>query len=386
MKKSLVALACLSAMACGATAAEVELYGTFDTYIAVNHQGGDVDTSMRSGGASASFWGIKGSEELTPDKQVMFKLESAILVDQGTYSDAAGEDGMFSRESWIGLHHNKYGMLSFGRQYTPHFLTFAMTDPTDLSLGSSHSPYFFPCSTGVNGEANDSLVRHNNSVLYVSPVMAGFTVFAYAALGEETNNDGSPSSDDGNVYNLAVNYANGPLFVMASVLRQDISGNTTGGSVTNMGYALDGTSGDTRDFGAPREGTAWYYNIGATYDFGVTKLSALFMYRDGEDTVQIPNFWVAQLGAATPMFGGRWSVSAATLHNSTEDDADAYSFGTRFDYPLSKRTKVYVGYEVVFNDDNAKYSVEAGPDSTLHYANEYGQDQGQFFFGINHKF
>ncbi len=60
MRKSLVALACLSAMACGATAAEVELYGTFDTYIAVNHQGGDVDTSMRSGGASASFWGIKG--------------------------------------------------------------------------------------------------------------------------------------------------------------------------------------------------------------------------------------------------------------------------------------------------------------------------------------
>ena len=195
MRKSLVALACLSAMACGATAAEVELYGTFDTYIAVNHQGGDVDTSMRSGGASASFWGIKGSEELTPDMQVMFKLESAILVDQGTYSDAAGENGIFSRESWVGLHHNKYGMLSFGRQYTPHFLTFAMTDPTDLSLGSSHSPYFFPCSTGVNGEANDSLVRHNNSVLYVSPVMAGFTVFAYAALGEETNNDGTPSSD-----------------------------------------------------------------------------------------------------------------------------------------------------------------------------------------------
>ena len=43
-----------------------------------------------------------------------------------------------------------------------------------------------------------------------------------------------------------MNYANGPLFVMASVLRQDISGNTTGGSVTNMGYALDGTSGDNR--------------------------------------------------------------------------------------------------------------------------------------------
>ena len=129
-----------------------------------------------------------------------------------------------------------------------------------------------------------------------------------------------------------------------------------------------------------------YYNLGVTYDFGVTKLSGAFMYKDGEDTDTVPNFWVAQIGAATPMLGGRWSVSASMLSNETQDDADAYSLGTRFDYPLSKRTKVYVGYEVVFNDDNAKYSVEAGPDSSLHYANEWGQTQGQFFMGINHKF
>lgn len=86
------------------------------------------------------------------------------------------------------------------------------------------------------------------------------------------------------------------------------------------------------------------------------------------------------------MWGGRWSVSAAMLSNETQDDADAYSFGTRYDYPLSKRTKIYAGYEVVFNDSNAKYSVEAGPDSSLHYTNDRGTTQGQFFMGINHKF
>ena len=129
-----------------------------------------------------------------------------------------------------------------------------------------------------------------------------------------------------------------------------------------------------------------YYNLGVTYDFGVTKLSGLFMYKDGLSTDAVPNFWVAQIGAATPMFGGRWSVSAAMLKNNTQEDADAYSFGTRYDYPLSKRTKVYVGYELVVNDDNAKYSIEAGPDSSLHYANDFGQNQGQFFFGMNHKF
>lgn len=381
MKKSLVAMACLSAMAGVAGAAQIDLYGTVDTYVAVNHAGGEQNVSLASGGASASFWGIQGAEEINSDLKAVFKLESAFLADQGSFPDGAGPNGIFSREAWVGLSSNSWGTLSFGRQYTPHFLTFGMTDPTDLSLGSSYSPFFYPMPTGVNGEVNDSLVRHNNSVLYVSPRMAGFTVFAYAALGEETDpKTGELSSTDGNVYNLAVNYANGPLFVMGSVLYQDYSGNNKVGT----GYLLDGSS--QKDGGPQTQGHGVYYNLGVTYDFGVTKLSGLFMYKDGLSTDAVPNFWVAQIGAATPMFGGRWSVSAAMLKNNTQEDADAYSFGTRYDYPLSKRTKVYVGYELVVNDDNAKYSIEAGPDSSLHYANDFGQNQGQFFFGMNHKF
>lgn len=44
MKKSLVAMACLSAMA-----------------------GGEQNVSLASGGASASFWGIQGAEELNSE-------------------------------------------------------------------------------------------------------------------------------------------------------------------------------------------------------------------------------------------------------------------------------------------------------------------------------
>lgn len=386
MRKSLIALACLSAVAGAATAAEVELYGTVDTYIAVNHNAGKTDVSLRSGGASASFWGIKGTEDIGGDLKAVFKLESAFLVDTGSFSDAAQAGNViFSREAWVGLQSNTWGTLSFGRQYTPHFLTWAMTDPTDLSLGSSYSPFFFPMPTGVNGEVNDSLVRHDNSVLYVSPRMAGVQLFAYAALGEEKDATTGEitGSEDGNVYNIAANYINGPLFVMASVLYQDYSGNQT----INNGYGLDGSyDPDPRDGKHQDNGHGMYYNLGVTYDFGITKLSGAFMYKDGEDTEAIPNFWVAQIGAATPLWGGRWSVSASMLSNETQDDADAYSFGTRYDYPLSKRTKIYAGYEVVFNDSNAKYSVEAGPDSSLHYTNDWGTTQGQFFMGINHKF
>ena len=382
MKKSIAALFALSALSTAAFAANVEIYGQVDTFVAINDNDGDVSTRIGSGAASASHFGLKGTEVINDQMQVMFNLDSAILVDTGSF--ATGSSGLFDRESWVGVHHNKYGMLSFGRQYTPHFLTFAMSDPTDLSLGSSHSPFFFPSPTGVNGDAADSLVRHSNSLFYASPEIGGATIFAYAALGEEADDK---TSSDGNVYNLAANWKSGPLFVMGSVLYQDISGSNP----ANGGFQLDGTGDPAVRMQA--KGHAMYYNFAASYDFGVTKPAIVFMKKttsttasEGSRNMEEPEFWVLQIGTSTPMFGGRWSVSAATLHNEDQDDADAWSFGTRYDYPLSKRTKVYVGFEAVMNEDNAKYSVEAGPDSSLHFANEAGVDQRQFFFGINHKF
>ncbi|MCF0254165.1 MAG: porin, partial [Duodenibacillus sp.] len=195
------------------------------------------------------------------------------------------------------------------------------------------------------------------------------------------------SSSKQNVYNVAVNYGNGPFFAMASYLYQDYRGSQTG-----LGYALDGTGDPSIKERTPKGGNnkkyGQYINVAASYDFGFTKPSVLFMKKIGDNKAPAtsPNFWIAQIGTATPCFGGRWSVSAAMLHNQSQDDANAWSLGTRFDYPLSKRTKVYVGAEFVKNDKNTKYSVEAGPDSTLHFTNSNGKNQGQFFFGINHKF
>ena len=80
------------------------------------------------------------------------------------------------------------------------------------------------------------------------------------------------------------------------------------------------------------------------------------------------------------------------------DDANAWSLGTKYAYPLSKRTRLYAGVEAVFNDSNAGYAIEAGPDSSLHfnfdanklitgYGTDYlGKNVQQIFVGINHQF
>jgi hypothetical protein len=60
-----------------------------------------------------------------------------------------------------------------------------MFDPTELSLGSSDSPYFFPGSAAVTGQ-DGNLVRADNSLMYVLPTPFGLTNFFYVALGEHT--------------------------------------------------------------------------------------------------------------------------------------------------------------------------------------------------------
>lgn len=369
MKKSLIALS-LAALGISAQAADVNVYGAVDVFFSVNNDSGNVSSALSSGGSTGSYFGFQGSESLWDGMEAVFKLEAGFLADDGTFAQsfAGNTSRLFHREAWVGLRNADWGQISFGRQYTPHFLTWAMTDVNGLSLGTAASPFFFPgaCATmGGDDPMKDDLVRRNNSILYVTPNMAGFTVMAYAALGEGTREEGGTSSTQGNVYNIAANYAVGPLFVMGSVLHQDFDDSVI----------------------RPYGGDAQYYELAATYDFGFTKTAVQLEYKDGQGTAQGPDFLVAQLGATTPCFGGRINTTVAYLKDFDNEKADGYSFGVRYDYDLSKRTMVYVGLEALINEDNAQRAIEAGPDSSYHYETSApGNDQQQFFVGMRHRF
>lgn len=373
MRKSLIALACMAGISAYASAANVEIYGAVDMYVAANNVEGDWKTAIQSGGTTASHIGLKGTEDLGNGVQVFFNLDQAFLADNG--EKTFGNDSKsFSREVTLGIR-GKYGQLSVGRQYTPHFLTFAIYDPTELSLGSSDSPYFFPGAASVTG-VDGNLVRLDNSIQYVLPTPFGLTNFFYVALGEHKNASGSQDSNSrGNVYNYAAKYDAGNFSMMGSWLWRDVALDTTKNSFKNQ-----------------------YINFAATYDFGVTKPVVQFTKKFTDDETKTDEFWMAQLGTSTPVMGGKWMVSASYMKNQTKDDADAWSIGTKYAYPLSKRTRIYAGIEAVFNDSNAGYAIEAGPDSSLHfnldasqigggYGTDYrGKDVQQIFVGINHQF
>ncbi len=112
---------CSSAICSAAFAGNVEIYGAVDEYVAVNATGGEWKTAIKSGGLSASHWGLKGTEDLGNGVEVFFNLDNAFLADNG--SATFGNDGKaFSREANVGVR-GKYGQLSFGRQYTPALLS-----------------------------------------------------------------------------------------------------------------------------------------------------------------------------------------------------------------------------------------------------------------------
>ena len=145
MKKTLVALS-IAAMSLASEAANVDVYGAVDVYYAVNNDDGTVSSALSSGGSTGNYFGFQGSEDLWDGTQAVFKLEAGFLIDDGSFAQsfAGNKDRLFHREAWVGLRSSQWGQLSFGRQYTPHFLTWAMTDVNGLSLGTAASPFFFP--------------------------------------------------------------------------------------------------------------------------------------------------------------------------------------------------------------------------------------------------
>lgn len=378
MKTKLLAAACMLAVGSLASASNVTLYGAVDEYVGVNNLDGKWKAALKSGGATASHWGIKGEEDLGNGVQVFFNLDQAFLADNG--GTTLGSDGKaWSREANLGIR-GKYGQFSFGRQYTPHFLTFAMYDPTELSLGSSDSGYFFPGASAVTGY-DGALVRADNSFMYVTPPLAGLTSFFYISLGEHTVGGSQDSNTKGNIYNYAAKYDLGSFSAMASYLWRSVAPNDV----------TENTRGHNQ-----------YLNMAVSYDFNVTKPVIQFTKKWTSDRVVDPltgrrrndDFWMLQVGTSTPVFGGKWMISGSYMRNQSTHDANAWGFGTKYAYPLSKRTRIYCGVEAIWNGDNAGYAVEAGPDSSAHFnlgGNSYGttylgKNTQELFVGLNHQF
>ena len=365
MQKKLIALAVAGLMSGTAFAADnnVTLYGKIDLgYI---HDSGAIsgnpntgsDSRLGSGITGGSRIGIKGTEDLGNGLKTSFVAETGFCADSNasagycsggsdgpgssTSPSAGGNGGAFmSRQAWLNLS-GDFGTVSAGRQYTPGFALTAGFDPFGAGTAGQSVNLF-----------NNDLIRANNSVAYITPNMGGFSAVYAHAFGEQPNNSKAVSGDT-----IGGNYANGPLALGVTYLTvNDIAGNS--------GDLLKNT------------------NLGASYNFGVAKLSGEFQTTksapSGITNTDASN-WM--LGVTVPMGGGVGSYLAASYvnHNDkTTVNKDATQVGVGYYYGLSKMTKIYTAYAHINNKNGAGFTVGNASDN--------GVGNSAFNLGMVHDF
>jgi len=365
MKKSLLALAVLSAIAGVAQAqSSVTLYGKVDlgaVYDSGNPNGKSVRIS--SGVTGGSRLGFKGVEDLGGGYKASFQLETGYCAN-GTsgveaVTSASGATGLtnpkgfctgsnsFMGRQAYGALSGAFGTASAGRQYTFGFNNLATIDPF---------------GAGYAGQANNLVdpngIRINNSFQYVTPTFSGLSAGAEVALGETTGNWAANRETGGEVV-----YASGPIYLGATY------------------YGVDEESGS---------GTAKKdFLIGGTYDFGIAKIHAGYQHTSGNDGAVSSESVIAGgplafndflIGTTVPLGGGSLLASFVD-HKDKNDVYSASQIGIGYNYPLSKRTAIYTAFAKINYQQQSSVA-----EYTVGNATDSGTGNKAFNLGVVHNF
>jgi predicted porin len=384
MQKKLIVLALASAFAAPAFAAtsNVDIYGQFD--VSVDYTSGLQQTFTANPlqkdhgyrlSSNASRIGLKGSEDLGGGLAAIWQFEQGVNLDNGASSSAWGS----SRNSFLGLK-GGWGTLLGGTHDTPYKLSTASLDPFADTAGD------YNAIIGSLDGVNTSDLRLGNVLAYITPNFSGFTAAIATSFLKETglnNTNGAPSAWTG-----MVNYANGPLYLSAAY--------ETAKHLLPGGLPI--ASGDV-------DADLRSWKLGAGYTFGNFTVNGI--YEDIKATINTNTGtvlgFVGTGEAKRKAYGlngvynmGNIALKAGYYHASKLDttagslnDSAAKMYEVGADYNLSKRTKAYLVYTKVKDDNNASYC--AGGSATAGFGTSgvnpvCGDDPSILALGMRHTF
>ncbi|MEN9544068.1 MAG: hypothetical protein RLZZ598_901 [Pseudomonadota bacterium] len=384
MKKKLVALAALSAIAGVAQAqSSVTLYGIVDAaFRYTTNQGDAADNSaslskLVGGGMSQSRWGMAINEDLGGGLRAMANLETRFLTDNGANAAIAG--GSWS-QSWVGLQSSSLGRVTAGRQYN---VLFDVVTTTYASF--KYSPYveaYKPEITVSLGARNDNMVKYALTLggftgeLQVSgsegaalsgtnPIggksVGGMAKYSFGAFGvgggylERQDTTGLKVKG----YTVGASYSAGPLYISGGYAENKFNDGF------NSGYVLGGSGYDSS--------IAYLTSAG-----GANPTAALH--------VDNRSMWFANVNYyVTPALNlgvGYWKLDQSFFTSSSFTSPGSPSmdfFAFIGDYAFSKRTDAYVGLD---------YTKLKGPISLNSTAGAINNatDRTGFMVGLRHRF
>ncbi|MCG7403803.1 MULTISPECIES: porin [Caballeronia] len=298
-----------------------------------------------SGIWAGSRFGLKGAEDLGGGNKAIFQLESGFDINSG---QAQFTNAMFGRQAWVGLTNPAYGTLTLGRQYTSYYTLLSPYSPTNWLTG-----YFGAHPGDLDGL--DTIYRANNSIVYTSPKMYGFTVSGSYSLA------GVPDSVyQGSTWSAALQYQQGPIGGTVAFSRINNAANGGGiysssSTTINSTAATDGsgqpgvsavTAGYQRAQAQQRFAVAGGYQFNSAWDISVTYTNVQYIpgvnsqFTDEAvfNTVGSVLHWKA---TSAWDFAAGYSYTWASKANGINDAASYHQFNLSQYYSLSKRTGLY---------------------------------------------
>lgn len=346
MKKSLLALAVLSAFA-GAAAAQSSLtiFGVVDANV-----GKDIGSDdKRLGQGAQSRLGFRGVEDIGNGLKAFFHIQTRFDSGTGANQGTPGASGttpastspFWQAEANVGMTGN-FGNVRLGRNYTEAFYHTITVDPWGYDTVANLKNFI------TGGIAAD---RANNAISYWI-TNSGITFGAQVAETADNGGTGASSSTPGTLgadrpVNVRLQYAAGPIAVGVS-------------------------------YEDPADADDDWTLINGAYDFGVAKVGVF--YGTGTSATQLDRKSYG-ITAVAPYGQGQARIAFGKLEgpNSVtgEDVTQRQQFSLGYHYSLSKRTVIY-GDLATAKTDNARISTAAGN-------NGKDSDSG-YDFGIKHTF
>jgi predicted porin len=372
MKKSLIALAALSAFATTAQAqSSVTVYGIIDTgYNSVKNKrsgGVNVESSgiVAAGGeASSSRLGFRGTEDLGGGLKANFVLESSIA------SNTAMTFG--GRAYWAGLEDAKMGQLRIGLQDSAARTNWLAHDQLAFAnvvgnLAHSQAGVADGSASTATNLAAGSHSALNTAVNYISPRMSGvqFMLGVTNSQVEESskNKTKAGSGSQAGLSYVAGKFSAGVAYVEATTATNEVaavqavvaatSSNTINGVLGSAAVAATNTKN--------KETSA-----AASYDLGVAKVAYIYNKRDSKNTVTASD-WASNIDRTSHSFSASVPVGAKTVlragygfgelrQGATSNyNADIKGMQAAVNYNLSKRTTAYA----IYGDESREISATA---------------------------
>jgi predicted porin len=356
----------------------VTLYGLIEDSISFGHNvaAGGNQWALLAGNLSGPRWGLKAVEDIGGGNKVLATLENGFDPNSGKLANNGAEYG---RQAFVGVKNDSWGTVTMGRQYTPDtFLVQGIT--ADNITGSVNA-------TPGDVDNYDNSIRVSNSVVYSSPVMAGFQAVAMYAFGNQAGSIG-----DRRAWGAALAYNNGPVALAASY--QYYNGGTASGVRTfsnsttdNIFYSpVTAAYASAAAFKIAR--VAGEYTIGQA-NFGLSYSNSQYTADAQSSFTNTQKYNTGNVFAAYQFTPALITTVGYTYEKSSGNSSAKYNqISLGADYSLSKRTDIYlVGawQKASGTQDPSGTSAQASIGS-YGFAGQSGAAQEYAALGIRHKF